>query len=89
MRVAPGLRLRPVPELGTCLAFTPTPPRLHTLNPTAWLLAELCGRYDGEELRQQFLSRTVPPASEADALGHFAEGMALLLQWGIVTEEPT
>lgn len=36
-----GLRLRPVPELGCCLVFTPGRPNLYTLNARAWLVLEL------------------------------------------------
>ncbi|MBR0681714.1 hypothetical protein GXW74_14565 [Roseomonas eburnea] len=46
-RLEPGVRLRPVPELGHCLAYTPARPALHRLNPSAWLLAELA---DGRPL---------------------------------------
>ena len=82
-RVA-GVRLRPVPELGMCLAFTPAPPRLHTLNPAAWLIAELCGGAAGAALETEFLQRSVPPLAAADALGQLQDGLALLQQFGIV-----
>jgi hypothetical protein len=42
-----GVRLRPVPELGVCLAYTPKHPALHRLNATSWLIASLC---DGRSL---------------------------------------
>lgn len=44
----PTLRIRPVPELGRCMVFTPERPRLYTLNAAAWLVLELC---DGRDLR--------------------------------------
>ena len=37
-----GTRVRTVPELGLCLVFTPEDPNLYTLNPTSWLILELC-----------------------------------------------
>lgn len=85
-RRAPGVRLRPIPELGTCLAFVATPPRLHTLNPAAWLIAELCERHEGEALRQEFVRRSVPPWSETDALRQFDAGVQRLLSSGIITD---
>ena len=84
-RHAPGVRLRPVPELGACLAFTRSPPRLHTLNPTAWLIAELCGRAGDSELRAEFLSRSVPPLAAEDADAQLEGGVRLLLESGIIT----
>ena len=42
LEVAPGVRLRPVPEAGVCLAYTPARPELHRLNAGGWLLVSLC-----------------------------------------------
>lgn len=39
---AAGLRLRPVPEMEFCLAYTPRRPNIYTLNPASWLIVELC-----------------------------------------------
>ena len=41
-RKTPGLRIRPVPEMGYCFVFTPANPHVFTLNPAAWLILELC-----------------------------------------------
>jgi hypothetical protein len=38
----PGLKMRPLPELGYLLLFNPEHPKLHWLNPKAWLIFELC-----------------------------------------------
>jgi len=59
-RRPPDLRVRPVPELGYCLVFTPNRPTLYTLNAAAWLLLELC---DGQDLH----------ALECDFRGVYAE----------------
>jgi hypothetical protein len=80
---APGLRLRPVPELGICLAFTPSPPRLHTLNPGAWLIAELSARH-GNELELEFLKRSAPRITDIDAVRQFRDGVQMLIQSGII-----
>lgn len=37
-----GTRVRPIPEMGMCLVFTPENPNLYTLNATSWLILELC-----------------------------------------------
>jgi hypothetical protein len=38
----PGLRLRPVRELGVCVVFAPAEARLFRLNTQSWLALELC-----------------------------------------------
>jgi hypothetical protein len=84
-RRADGLRLRPVPELGMCLAFVPHPPRLHTLNPTAWLIAELCDGTDDKELAAKFIARSVPSLSPDAVAEHLANGLRQLQDSGIIT----
>ena len=37
-----GTKVRPVPEMGLCLVYTPEDPNLYTLNATSWLILELC-----------------------------------------------
>jgi hypothetical protein len=46
----PGLRLRPLPELGQLLVFTPERPKLHWLNTAAWLLFTLAENASDEEI---------------------------------------
>ncbi len=41
-KAEPGVRLRPVPEQGVCLAYTPARPALHALNVTTWFVLTLC-----------------------------------------------
>lgn len=36
------LVVRPVPELRMCMVYRPKPARIITLNPTSWMLFELC-----------------------------------------------
>ncbi len=55
-RPHPELRVRPVPELGYCLVFTPERPALYTLNAAAWLLFELCEGQDFETLQSDFVT---------------------------------
>ena len=61
------LRVRPVPELGYCLVFTPAQPRLFTLNPAAWLALELCNGRSGHAVERSY----------AETLGGNASGPAL------------
>src|SRR5262249_24233575 len=63
-RRTPGLRVRPVPELSTCVVFTPAAPQLFNLNPHAWLILELAPDRTYEELETCYLARVVPPLTD-------------------------
>lgn len=53
-RKASDLRVRPVPEMGFCLVFTPDNPNLYTLSSTSWLILELCDGVTPEELDRAY-----------------------------------
>ena len=80
----PGLRLRPLPELGACLAYTPAAPRLHQLNVTAWLILELVDGRDDAALAEAFAARTGPALSPEIARRRLAEGLAGLRASGLI-----
>jgi hypothetical protein len=60
------LRVRAVPELQCCLVFTPQRPNLYTLNPTAWLVLELCDGRNGASLEAAY--RECAPQSTEEEL---------------------
>lgn len=64
----PALRIRPVPELGRCMVFTPERPSLYTLNPAAWLVLELCDGRSLSALESAYLE-AVGGADDASAAG--------------------
>jgi|SRR4051812_15779393 hypothetical protein len=79
----PAVRLRPVPELGVCLAYTPARPALHRLNPASWLIASLCdGRTDValQAAYAEALGQAGQPPDEAA----LRAGLAQLLALGVV-----
>jgi hypothetical protein len=78
--------LRPVPELGACLAYTPFAPRLHQLNPTAWLILELAEDREVEAIAEEFAARTAPQLSPAQARRTLEAGLADLLASGLVQQ---
>lgn len=53
-RQAGGLRVRPVPELETCIVFTSRRPKLYMLNLAAWLVFELCDGRGGEQIAADY-----------------------------------
>lgn len=88
LRYAPGVRLRPVPELGFCIAFTPAAPRLHRLNPTAWLILELAPGRTPTTLEEDFLAATAGRLDPAVARWHVADGLTMLRRAGILDFDP-
>lgn len=59
-----NLRIRPIPEMGLCLVFTPAAPQLYTLNPAAWLVLELCDGRTGRSLEREY-ARAITESSRA------------------------
>ena len=78
----PNVRLRPLPELGVCVAYTPARPALHRLNPRSWLIASLCDGRSEAELAAAYAAAVGGDASEEEAL--LREGLAQLLALGVV-----
>jgi hypothetical protein len=77
------VRLRPVPELGVCLAYTPARPALHRLNAASWLIAGLC---DGRPLAaiESAYGDAIRRAGEVPDAAAFREGISRLVALGIV-----
>jgi hypothetical protein len=77
-----GVRLRPVPELGGCLAYVPGDatrrPALHLLSATSWLTAALCDGRPLAEVQAALRSRCTAAAAELDS------GIADLLRLGVL-----
>jgi hypothetical protein len=79
-----NLRVRPVPELRTCIVYTPQSPRLYKLNPHAWLVLELAPDQTFAELSERYMAMTVPPLTRPLAERHLAEALSMLLNSGIL-----
>jgi len=79
--------------MGACLAYDPARARLHTLNPTAWLLLSLCDGRPRETIAEHF-AREIASLPSAGPEGHgpepgaFARGLERLVQLGLVTTHP-
>lgn len=98
-RRAPGLRVRPAPEVGRCFVYTPARPRLYALNMSAWLILELCqgrspralARAYRKQMEDAHWRRVGPayfcapaPPSPAALETELRDGLRLLQQQGIV-----
>ena len=80
----PGVRLRPVPEMGVCLAYTPARPGLHRLNAASWLIVSLCDGRSLTEIAVAYRGALGEAGSEAE----LREGIAQLLALGIIQRSP-
>lgn len=81
------MRLRPVPELGYCLAYTPARPALHRLNPAAWLLAELADGSDLAAIAAEYAAAMAEAGGGGD-MGDAAAGLEALVALGVVARVP-
>ena len=64
--------------------FRPEPPRLFTLNVSAWLALELCRGAAPGELERAYLDEMVPPLDAAAARRRLQEALELLVTNGMV-----
>jgi hypothetical protein len=67
-----------------CLVFTPDTPNLYSLNPTAWLILELCDGRQLEELEDAYYDAVEPLVSREEARREVRSGIDGLVRKGIV-----
>lgn len=83
-RHVPGLRLRRLPEINSCIVFKPGVPHLFTPNLSAWLLLELCPGRTDLELEAAFIDIVAPKVNESEARQQAQDGVELLLEQGLI-----
>ncbi len=86
-RHSPGLRVRPVPELETCIVFTPASPRLYRLNLNAWLILELCSGETRPGLEEAYADAVGNGVTPDERRQQLQEGLDLLLGSGIIIDD--
>ena len=79
-----NLRVRPVHEMELCLVFTPSNPNLYSLNPTAWLIFELCDGRRVEELEHAYYAIVEPLLSREQVSRDVRGGIEELERKGII-----
>jgi hypothetical protein len=84
----PGLRTRPLPDLGCLLVFTPERPGMHWLNASAWLLFELCEDASEDEIVAEYATAW-PPTELRGLREELRAGLEELVQRGIVRAAPS
>ena len=80
-----GVRLRPVPEMGVCLAYTRARPALHSLNTASWLIVSLCDGRPFADLAKSFHMARGQDAVNSDAV--LRQGLKQLLDLGVLRRE--
>lgn len=85
---ARNLRVRPVPEMEFCLVFRPDDPDVYTLNPTAWLIFELCDRKTLQELEAAYYAAIEPLGSREQAARDLRIALRDLQEKGLVQSTP-
>jgi hypothetical protein len=80
-----GVRLRPVPEMGVCLAYTRARPALHSLNAASWLIVSLCDGRSFADLAKGFHAALRNDQADTDAV--LRQGLEQLLHLGVLRRE--
>lgn len=83
-RHAPGLRIRRLPEINSCIVFKPGEPHLFTPNLSAWLLLELCPGRTDLQLEAAFVQSVTPALTDDEARRQAHEGIEVLLTNGFI-----
>ena len=87
-RKTTGLRIRPVPEMGCCLVYTPSDPNLYTLNSAAWLIFELCDGRRGDAIGVDVAAAVRDATGARIDEGALALAMENLIRQGLVERLP-
>jgi hypothetical protein len=74
--------------MGACLAYDPGRARLHTLNPTAWLILSLCDGRPRQAIAEEFARAMREQPGAAPEPGAFARGLSQLEALGLVATHP-
>ena len=80
----PDIRVRPVNEMDLCLVYTPSNPKLYSLNPTAWLVMELCDGRGWTSLERGYYAAIEPLRSREAAKAELERTVNDLVGMGIV-----
>src|SRR5580693_8158522 len=83
-RLVPGLRLRPVPELETCIVYRTQPPALLLLNLSAWLLIEILSEDRDTDLWSEFYAAVRHTSPPARARKLMQDGLQQLSNFGLL-----
>lgn len=84
---AANLRTREVEEWNTLLVYTPDNPNIHYLNPTAWLIFELCDGRTKEQIEKEYLAAMSFAVSSVQAKKDLEDVLSTLLNNRVIQIE--
>ncbi len=87
-RTRHNVRVREIPEMETCMVFTPDDPEVYTLNAAAWLILRLCDGRTDVQIADAFHAAVEPVLSRDDALQEVRSGLKGLIDKGIIEVVP-
>ncbi len=70
--------------MATCLVYTPDNPEVYTLNPTAWLILQLCDGRPAAAIMESYHAAVAPMLSREEAERDVRLGIKYLVQQQIV-----
>ena len=83
-RRAPDVRIRPVPEMQVCLAYSRSEAELFTLNPLAWFVLDGCSQCTAEEIAAEYYAAMEPLMTLEEAQSKVHAALASLLGMRLV-----
>lgn len=78
-RKTPNIRVREIPEMSTCLVFTPDDPEVYTLNSSAWLIFQLCDGSPESKIARAFHRAVEPMLTAEEARREVRAGIESLI----------
>lgn len=88
-RPCADLRVREVPEMELCLAYSPGQAQIFTLDALGWFLLRACKRRTLDELVESYAEVMEGARTPLEARSEIESAMSRLQHWGIVsTDEP-
>lgn len=82
-----NLRVRPVPEWGCVLVYTPSNPNLHYLDAHSWLVFELCDGSSFQDIRTEFRDCVPAETPEQAVTNALDDVMQNLLAAGVIEQD--
>jgi Coenzyme PQQ synthesis protein D (PqqD) len=67
-----------------CLVFTPDDPQIYTLNPSAWLILQLCDEQDEASIAAAYHAAVDPLVTRDEALREVRSGLCNLVEMKII-----
>ena len=78
------LVIRPLPEINMCMVYRPRPARIVTLNPSSWMLLEICQRVDSPEEIEDAYSQILAEKGRTTEANAVRQGLQALVDLSLI-----